>query len=54
MNDANAKLKADLKKATDELNELKKQADLIRNEALKYSETQTLIMMYKNKEEEYK
>ena len=47
MNDANVKLKADLKKATDELTELKKQAELIRSESAKYGETQNLILMYR-------
>lgn len=54
MSEQNTKLKADLKRANDELNEMKVQAERIRSEAGKYGETQSLIMILKSREEESK
>jgi|LauGreDrversion4_2_1035121.scaffolds.fasta_scaffold155272_2 membrane-bound inhibitor of C-type lysozyme len=38
----------------DELNELRSQADKIRTEAAKMTETQTMILMMRQREEDYK
>ena len=54
LSDANVKLKADLKKATDELSELRAQAEKNRSEALRMSETHTLLMGLRAREDEYK
>jgi hypothetical protein len=54
LSDANVKLKADLKKATDELIELRAQAEKNRSEALRMSETHTLLMGLRAREDEYK
>jgi hypothetical protein len=53
LSDANNKLKGDLKKAMDELQELKAEADKNRAENAKAHETQMLIMVMKAKESEY-
>lgn len=53
LSDANLKLKSDLKKAMDELQELKAEADKNRIENAKSHETQMLIMVMKAKESEY-
>ena len=50
VSDANNKLKGDLKKAMDELQELKAEADKNRAENAKAHETQMLIMVLKAKE----
>lgn len=51
--DANVKLKADLKKATDELNDLKGQMEKYRGDINAAKESQTVILLLKKKEEEY-
>jgi len=53
LSDANNKLKGDLKKAMDELQELKAEADKNRAENAKAHETQMLIMVLKAKESDY-
>lgn len=53
LSDANSKLKGDLKKAMDELQELKAEADKNRAENAKAHETQMLIMVMKAKESDY-
>ena len=54
LSDTNTKLKAELKKATDELNELRAQSDRIRSEALKFSESQTIILTLRAREDDYR
>ena len=54
LSDANVKLKFDLKKATDELNELRAQAEKNRSEALKMSETHAHLMGLRAREDDYK
>lgn len=54
MSEQNTKLKGDLKRATDELNEMRAQAERTRTEAAKYGETQSLIMVLRSREEESK
>jgi len=54
LSEANTKLKADLKRATDELNELRAQVDRIRSEALKLSDTQSQLLALRSREDDYK
>ena len=54
LSDANAKLKADLKKATDELAELRALSDKLKGDALKMSETHSLVAGMRAREDEYK
>ena len=50
----NMKLKVDLKKAQDELNETKKELERVRADAARNNDAQALLITIKKNEEEYK
>lgn len=53
LNDANMKLKTDLKRALDELVEVKKENEKLKADANNAKDSQALLVIIKEKEEQY-
>ena len=53
LNDANMKLKTDLKRALDELVEVKKENEKLKADANNAKDSQALLLIIKEKEEQY-